>query len=77
MRVNLSLVAITTLMLSTALAAQVGTQTKSSFYPVSVWYSGGKAVLTFFQEVARHAEKNAAFYGWGLWSGQQRACVKS
>jgi beta-galactosidase len=27
-----------------------------------------KAVLGFFQEVARHAEKSAAFYGWDLWS---------
>ena len=27
-----------------------------------------KAVLAFFQEVARHAEKSAAFYGWDLWS---------
>jgi len=27
-----------------------------------------KAVLEFFQEVARHAEKSAAFYGWDLWS---------
>lgn len=27
-----------------------------------------KAVLGFFQEVARHAEKSPAFYGWDLWS---------
>ena len=27
-----------------------------------------KAVLEFFQEVARHAGKSAAFYGWDLWS---------
>ena len=27
-----------------------------------------KAVLAFFQEVARHAEKSNAFYGWDLWS---------
>ena len=27
-----------------------------------------KAVLDFFQEVARHADKSAAFYGWDLWS---------
>jgi beta-galactosidase len=27
-----------------------------------------KAVLGFFQEVARHAEKSEAFYGWDLWS---------
>jgi beta-galactosidase GanA len=27
-----------------------------------------KAVLDFFQEVARHAEGNPAFYGWDLWS---------
>ena len=27
-----------------------------------------KAVLGFFQEVARHAAKNPAFYGWDLWS---------
>jgi len=27
-----------------------------------------KAVLGFFQEVARHAEKSKAFYGWDLWS---------
>jgi len=27
-----------------------------------------KAVLRFFQEVARHADKNASFYGWDLWS---------
>ena len=27
-----------------------------------------KAVLDFFQEVARHAEKNPAFYGYDLWS---------
>jgi beta-galactosidase len=26
------------------------------------------AVLNFFQEVARHAEKSPAFYGWDLWS---------
>jgi beta-galactosidase GanA len=27
-----------------------------------------KAVLKFFQETARHAEKSKAFYGWDLWS---------
>ena len=27
-----------------------------------------KAVLDFFQEVARHAEKSSAFYGYDLWS---------
>jgi len=27
-----------------------------------------KAVLNFFQEVARHADKSPAFYGWDLWS---------
>lgn len=27
-----------------------------------------KAVLRFFQELARHAEKSAAFHGWDLWS---------
>ena len=27
-----------------------------------------KAVLAFFQEVARHAKKSEAFYGWDLWS---------
>jgi beta-galactosidase len=27
-----------------------------------------KAVLDFFQEVARHADKSRAFYGWDLWS---------
>lgn len=27
-----------------------------------------KAVLAFFQEVARHARKSGAFYGWDLWS---------
>jgi beta-galactosidase len=27
-----------------------------------------KAVLDFFQEVALHADKSAAFYGWDLWS---------
>ena len=27
-----------------------------------------KAILDFFQEVARHAAKNPAFYGWDLWS---------
>ena len=27
-----------------------------------------KAVLAFFQEVARHADKSKAFYGWDLWS---------
>lgn len=27
-----------------------------------------KAVLEFFQEVARHAEKSPAFYAWDLWS---------
>src|SRR5579862_8305326 len=27
-----------------------------------------KAVLAFFQEVARRAEKSSAFYGWDLWS---------
>lgn len=27
-----------------------------------------KAVLAFFQEVARHAEKSPAFYGYDLWS---------
>jgi hypothetical protein len=43
MRVNLSPIAITSLVLSTALPARGGAQTQSSFYPVSVWYSGGKA----------------------------------
>lgn len=27
-----------------------------------------KAILDFFQEVARHAGKSSAFYGWDLWS---------
>ena len=27
-----------------------------------------KAVLNFFQEVARHSDKSPAFYGWDLWS---------
>ncbi len=27
-----------------------------------------KAVLAFYQEVARHAQRSAAFYGWDLWS---------
>jgi beta-galactosidase len=27
-----------------------------------------KAVLDFFQEAARHADKSPAFYGWDLWS---------
>lgn len=27
-----------------------------------------RAVLDFFQEVARHASKSPAFYGWDLWS---------
>ena len=27
-----------------------------------------RAILDFFQEVARHAEKNPAFYGYDLWS---------
>jgi beta-galactosidase len=27
-----------------------------------------RAVLGFFQETARHAEKSKAFYGWDLWS---------
>lgn len=27
-----------------------------------------KAVLAFFQEVARHAKNSSAFYGWDLWS---------
>jgi beta-galactosidase len=27
-----------------------------------------KAILDFFQEVARHADKSPAFYGWDLWS---------
>jgi beta-galactosidase len=27
-----------------------------------------KAILAFFQEVARHAGKSPAFYGWDLWS---------
>ncbi len=27
-----------------------------------------KAVLDFFQEVARHADQSPAFYGWDLWS---------
>lgn len=27
-----------------------------------------KAVLAFFQEVARHAKNSPAFYGWDLWS---------
>jgi beta-galactosidase len=27
-----------------------------------------KAVLDFFQEVARHADNSPAFYGWDLWS---------
>ena len=27
-----------------------------------------KAIVDFFQEVARHADKSPAFYGWDLWS---------
>jgi beta-galactosidase len=27
-----------------------------------------KAILDFFQEVARHAARSSAFYGWDLWS---------
>lgn len=27
-----------------------------------------KAILNFYQEVARHADKSPAFYGWDLWS---------
>jgi beta-galactosidase len=27
-----------------------------------------KAILDFFQEVARHADRSPAFYGWDLWS---------
>src|SRR5438477_46594 len=75
---NLFRIVFSVLALSAALLAQEGAPTKSSFYPVSVWYSGGKArapmleerkaVLAFFQEVARHAEKGKAFYGWDLWS---------
>ena len=51
MRMNLFRIAIGVLALSAALPAQEGVQTQSSFYPVSVWYSGGKARAPMLEEV--------------------------
>ncbi len=51
-------------------AAQDGQPIPSQAAPGYCFDHSGvrKAVLTFFQEVARHASKSPAFYGWDLWS---------
>ena len=49
---NLSRIVFSVLALSAALLAQEGAQTKSSFYPVSVWYSGGKARAPMLEQVS-------------------------
>ena len=51
MRVNLFRIAISVLVLCAALPACAGAQTQSSFYPVSVWYSGGKARAPMLEPV--------------------------
>src|SRR2546427_1320239 len=48
---NLFRIVFSVLALSAALLAQEGAPTKSSFYPVSVWYSGGKARAPMLEEV--------------------------
>src|SRR5579872_4503874 len=51
-------------------AAQDGQQIPSQAAPGYCFDHRGvrKAVLGFFQEVAKHAATSAAFYGWDLWS---------
>lgn len=51
-------------------AAQDGQQIVSQAAPGYCFDHRGvrKAVLDFFQEVARHVAKSPAFYGWDLWS---------
>ena len=51
-------------------AAQDGQQIPSQAAPGYCFDHGGvrKAVLAFFQEVARHASASPAFYAWDLWS---------
>ncbi len=44
-------IAIAVVALSATLSAQKGAITQSSFYPVSVWYSGGKARAPMLEEV--------------------------
>jgi beta-galactosidase GanA len=48
---NFFRIVFSVLALSAVLPAQAGAQTKSSFYPVSVWYSGGKARAPMQEEV--------------------------
>jgi beta-galactosidase len=57
MRVNLFRIAIAALVLCATLPAQEGTQTQSSFYPVSVWYSGGKARAPMLEEVKENSAR--------------------
>lgn len=51
-------------------AAQDGQAIPSQAAPGFCFDNGSvrKAVLGFFQEVARHVKHSAAFYGWDLWS---------
>jgi len=49
---NLFRIVFPFLALTAALPAQDGSQTQSSFYPVSVWYSGGKARAPMLEEVS-------------------------
>lgn len=51
-------------------AAQDGQAIPSQAAPGYCFDHGGvrKAILDFFQEVARHVAGNSAFYGWDLWS---------
>ncbi|HEX4784956.1 MAG TPA: beta-galactosidase [Candidatus Sulfotelmatobacter sp.] len=48
---NLLPIVLSVLALTAALPAQGALQTKSEFYPVSVWYSGGKARAPMLEEV--------------------------
>lgn len=51
-------------------AAQDGQPIPSQAAPGYCFDHAGvrEAILGFYQEVARHAEKSSAFYGWDLWS---------
>jgi beta-galactosidase len=49
---NLLRIVFSVLVLIAALPAQEGAQTQSSFYPVSVWYSGGKARAPMLEELS-------------------------
>jgi beta-galactosidase len=51
-------------------AAQDGQPIPSQAAPGFCFDHGGvrKTVLDFFREIARHAAKSQAFYGWDLWS---------